>query len=208
MGRLIKLDSEVWGILAEVPVDDSMKKVLGDIGIAFPKQIKRIAFLTTRPGETIDLEFQTGSMATAIDRLMSVTDRDWDIMPEGLQPAVVVEESLIKVFQANKKVKGLFNNILRDSKNKTDTVLIIEGHGGGVPLKIGEKGGSANFAPAQRWIDKFDVKDNPYAAIIIQACNPNEDNLMSNYTPLFYVHGLATPNIKVGEVQYYIPTKK
>ncbi len=215
-----------WGIEVSIPVDSKIRDDMKKAGILLPEHVTEIDFLDMRPQESLPKKLRNiesnhkESVVTSLEKIVETSVIDNDTMPfddliNRHRPSRTLTRILDSVFVFNKDKIDEFNNNLQNSKG--NKLVIVEGHGGGDPLEIGEydwqqtvdSDGNIiqkmrNAADIDKILDKYD-QPTEVAAVVFRACNSKKAEINPRKVMFVHTSGLTGYN-KIGSLYRGVKT--
>lgn len=205
-GRLVTFgegDNMAWGIEIDVPVDDGLRKYLHESSVTLPPRIKKIKFLTLSPQESLSPELRNiHSKRTIPSALQNIADIT-SFHPAGRigwRPFDYLDREFIKVIPSHEDRKKLEEIV---NAGEGEEVLIVQGHGGGDPMIIGEQTDTTpvdsdsnqiqrtgNNVLVQEILNKYHDASK-FSVILLDSCYTGAQTLVPKDVPVVYVHGLS-----------------
>lgn len=203
-GRLVTFgegEDMSWGVEVDIPLSEELRTYLADLTVTFPPHIKSIKFLTLSPQESLPVELRNiRSNKRRSSKLQEIVDTTTDhkIGLNGVRPYDMLDREFTKVIP-NKEDRVRLESILNSSPGSE--ILLVQGHGGGDPMDIGEQFGDTpmgsdnvklqrkgNSVTADELISRY---NNPgkFSAILLDSCYTGSSILKPKDIPVVYVEG-------------------
>lgn len=214
-----------WGIEADIPVKAELLELLEKYGLHIPGRIKNIKFLTLSPQESILPSERNIRVSTTVpSTLLRITDMIHDhktFTPLEGRPYEYIAREFMKVVSSDDD-KLRFTKVLEDFQG--EEILIVQGHGGGDPMSIGEQHDDVipkdkNGNNLQRKGNDVLVKDilehydhhQKLSVILLESCYTGNKMVIALKKPVIYVSGASSLNNSLKGVSrsvFSIPNKQ
>ncbi len=205
-GRLVTFgegENMAWGIEVDIQVTSDLRAYLAEQKIHLPDNIKNIKFLTLSPQESLPKDLRNIPSTREIDsRLQFIADvtRNHNTGEQGKRPYDYLGREFTKVIPSDSDVEN-FEDITR--KSQGSEILIVQGHGGGDPVTIGEQSTTRPIGPDGAYLQRAgnDVQvyeilekyNDPsrFSVIMLDSCYSGNKLIEAKRVPIISVQGIS-----------------